>query len=130
MRAPRMVGLKGVKLILHNCFEFLHKVQTKNQVEDVVWLAGNKLRPDFSCLKRSTVCGYRCHNGRLHLRTLFVKAKEITPERLSRIYQSSEQVEFDEAGVQPDQIKFQEQPSSLQLDLAHAHPHEVLHKGP
>lgn len=123
MRAPEMVGSKGATLkhkalVSHNC------------CPDVVWLAGNKLRPDFSCLKRSAVCGYTCHNGRLHLRTLVVKAKEVTPERLSRIYQSLEQVEFDEASLQPDQIKFQEKPSGRQLDLSHMHPKEVLHKGP
>lgn len=95
-------------------------MQTRHQTKDAVLTAAGKLRTDFICLKRVSVCGYRCHMGRLQLSTLFAKAKEITRERLSRTRtcQSSEQVKFDKAGLQPDQIKFQEQLSSLQLDLS------------
>lgn len=90
-------------------------MQTERQTEEAVWLAGGKLGTDFICLRRISVCGYRCHMGRLQLSTLFAKAKEITRERLSGTCQSSEPVRVDKAGLQPEQIKFQEELSSLQL---------------
>lgn len=99
-------------------------MQIKHQTEDVVLIAGGKLRSDFICLKRIAACGYRCHMRRLQLSTLFAKAKEITRERLSRMCQSSERVRFDKAGLQPDQMKFQEQLTSLQLDLSLTYPRE------
>lgn len=105
-------------------------VQTKLQTVDAVLIAGGKLGPDFICLRRIAACDYRCHIRRKQLSILFAKAKEITGERLSRMCQSLKRVGFDKAGVQPDQIKFQEELSSLQLDLTIAYLRRVIHKGP
>lgn len=104
-------------------------MQTKHQSEAALLVAGAKLRPDFICLKRTAVRRYRCHIRRLQLSTLFARAKEITRERLSRMCQSLERVRFDKAGLQPDQIKFQEQLSSLQLNLSLTYSPKVMGKG-
>lgn len=90
-------------------------MQTEHHTEEAVWLAGGELGGDFICLRRVSVCGYRCHMGRLRLSTLFARAKEITRERLCGTCQSSEPVRVDKAGLQPEQIKFQEELSRLQL---------------
>lgn len=49
---------------------------------------------------------------------------------MSRLCQSLERIKFDKAGLQPDQIKFQEQFRGFQQDLSLTYSSKVIRKGP